>query len=108
MTLKTTRWDVTEHLDSDEKIATFIAASLEEDGNDPWLSASLLDDMARAIGINQIARLTGLPRAALYRALDVDHEKPTVEDILATLSDRLAGKSEPTEPKVEDRPRKRA
>lgn len=108
MTLKTTRWDVTEHLDSDEKIASFIAAAREEEADDPWLLASLLDDMARAIGMNEIARLAGLPREALYRALDSDHEKPTVDEILAAVSERLARKDAPPEPKVTDRPRRRA
>ncbi|MCO5162574.1 MAG: putative addiction module antidote protein [Mesorhizobium sp.] len=94
MTVKTTRWDVTESLDTDERIAGFIKVALEDGGDDPWMAASLLDDMARAIGMNEIARRTGIARELLYQALDSqnDHKKPTVSDILARVSDKLGAR----------------
>jgi len=91
MTLKTRRWDVTESLDTDERIAGFIDIALEDGGDDPWLAASLLEDMAKAIGMNEIARRTGIPRKMLYQALDEqnDHKKQNATDILASVRDRL-------------------
>ncbi|MDP3895553.1 MAG: putative addiction module antidote protein [Mesorhizobium sp.] len=110
MNLKSKRWDVTENLDSDERIAGFIDAAREDDGDDPWLAASLLDDMARAIGMNEIARRTGIARELLYQALDAnnDHKKPTAKDILAEVSERLAPKSDGAEIPIETSARKRA
>ena len=91
MTLKTRRWDLTERLDTDEQIAGFIDVALEDDGDDPWLAATLLQDMARAIGMNEIVRRTGIERKLIYQALDNqnDHRKPTTKDILASVRDVL-------------------
>ncbi len=64
---KTHPWDVTRYLDSDEAIAAYLDAALEED--DPALLAAALGDVARAKGMTQIARETGLGRESLYKAL---------------------------------------
>jgi probable addiction module antidote protein len=60
-------WDITRYLDSDEAIAAYLDAVLEE--NDPALLAAALGDVARAKGMTQIARETGLGRESLYKAL---------------------------------------
>lgn len=70
MAVKTTRWDVTEHLDSDESIALFLEAVLEE--NDPVLLSVALGDIARAKGMTELARKAGLSRESLYRALSAE------------------------------------
>lgn len=67
MALKTTRWDSAEHLQSDEDIAAYLDAVLEE--NDPALVTHALGVIARAKGMSQIARETGLGRESLYKAL---------------------------------------
>ena len=67
MALKTTKWDVTEFLDSEERIALFLEAAFEE--NDPSLIAAALGEVARARGMMQMAKDTGISREALYRAL---------------------------------------
>lgn len=46
MGLKTTKWDVTEFLDSEERIALFLEAVFEKD--DPALITAALGDVARA------------------------------------------------------------
>jgi len=60
-------WDITRYLDSDEAIAAYLDAVLEED--DPAFLAAALGDVARAKGMTQIARETGLGRESLYKAL---------------------------------------
>jgi probable addiction module antidote protein len=60
-------FDAAEYLDSDEAIAEYLTAVLEE--NEPELLAAALGDIARARGMSEIARSTGLAREALYKAL---------------------------------------
>ena len=72
MTQETTRpitriWDAAEHLQSDEDMAAYLEAALEE--NDAALFAAALGDIARAKGMSQLARETGLGRESLYKAL---------------------------------------
>ncbi|MFG1376888.1 addiction module antidote protein [Xanthobacter autotrophicus] len=85
MTVKTTRWDVTEHLDSDESIALFLEAVLEE--NDPVLLATALGDIARAKGMTELARKAGLSRESLYRALSAEGnpEMATIMKVIGAL-----------------------
>ena len=65
--IKTTPFDISDHLDSEEMIAEYLSAILEED--DPDLFIKVLGDVAKARGMTQIARETGLARESLYKAL---------------------------------------
>jgi probable addiction module antidote protein len=67
MTIETKKWDIAEHLDSDEKIALFLEAVFEE--GDPTLIAAAIGEVARARGMSQVAKEAGLSRENLYRAL---------------------------------------
>lgn len=68
MTKTATRiWDPAEHLQSDEDMAAYLEAALEE--GDAALFAAALGDIARAKGMSQLARETGLGRESLYKAL---------------------------------------
>ena len=60
-------FDVSDYLDSEEKIAEYLAVVLED--NDPTLLAAALGDVARARGMAQPARDTRLAREGLYRSL---------------------------------------
>lgn len=62
-----TRWDVADHLASEEEIAAYLAACAED--GDPALIAAALGDVARARNMSQLARDTGLTREGLYKAL---------------------------------------
>ena len=64
---KTTPWDPAEHLESEADIAAYLQAAFED--GDPAMIASVLGDIARAKGMTQIARETGLGRESLYKAL---------------------------------------
>jgi probable addiction module antidote protein len=67
MTLRTTLWDPSEYLDSPESIAAYLEAAFED--GDPALIAAALGDIARAMGMTQIASRAGVTREALYKAL---------------------------------------
>jgi probable addiction module antidote protein len=78
-------WDITRYLDSDEAIAAYVDAALEKD--DPALLAAALGDVARAKGMTQIARETGLGRESLYKALSPEGnpEFGTVQKVMRSL-----------------------
>ncbi|MDO9287956.1 MAG: putative addiction module antidote protein [Thermodesulfovibrionales bacterium] len=61
------RWDAAEHLKTKEDMAAYLEAAIE-DGNPVVISAAI-GDIARAKGMSQIARETGLGRESLYKAL---------------------------------------
>ncbi|MDD4903477.1 MAG: putative addiction module antidote protein [Candidatus Bipolaricaulis sp.] len=82
-------WDPTRYLESADDIAAYLDAALEED--DPALLAAALGDVARAKGMSEIARLTGLGRESLYKALapDGNPEFGTVLRVVRALGLRL-------------------
>jgi probable addiction module antidote protein len=51
-------------------MAAYLEAALED--GDPALIAAALGDIARAKGMSEIARETGLGRESLYKALSPD------------------------------------
>ena len=89
MALETTKWDVTEYLDSPEMISAYIDAALEE--GDPDFLKQALGDVARAKGMTQIAKDAGVAREALYRALSEkgDPRFSTLSGVLKALGLRL-------------------
>jgi probable addiction module antidote protein len=87
--IKTRPLDIAELLDSEEAIADYIADALDDD--EPSALVRALGTVARARGMTQIARETGLARGALYRALS-DSGNPEIETlrrILKTMNLRL-------------------
>jgi probable addiction module antidote protein len=90
MTRTTTRsWDAAEQLETEEEMAAYLEAAFE--GNDPALVAAALGDIARAKGMTQIARETGLGRESLYKALSAEGnpEFATVLKVIRALGFRL-------------------
>lgn len=78
----TTPWRTEDHLRDDADIVAYLDAVLEE--NDPKLLAHALGVVARAKGISDIARETGLGRQNLYKALS-ETGNPTLETLLAVI-----------------------
>lgn len=66
------KWDSAEHLKTDEDIAMYLDACFEEAGDDAAFIAKALGNVARAKGMSQLARDTGLGRESLYKALSGD------------------------------------
>jgi probable addiction module antidote protein len=61
---KTRPWDAAEHLETEEDMAAYLEAALED--SDPAMVAAALRDIARAKGMSEIARETGFGRESLY------------------------------------------
>ncbi len=82
-------FDSAEYLDNDEAVAEYLTAVIAE--NDPALLAAALGDIARARGMSEIAKSTGLAREALYKALRPGAQPrfDTVARVCAALGVRL-------------------
>lgn len=82
-------FDITEHLDSEEAIAAYLTAVIEE--NDPSELAHALGVVARARGMTQVAQDAGLAREALYKALRPGAQPrfETVQRVCAALGVKL-------------------
>jgi probable addiction module antidote protein len=82
---KTTRYDVAEHLRTPQEMAAYLEACLEEANGDAAFIAKALGDIARARGMTQVARDTGLSRESLYKALSGERS-PDFDTILKVVS----------------------
>ena len=87
--VKTKLWDPAEHLHSEEDMAAYLEAALEV--GEPGLIAAAVGDIARAKGMSQVARDTGLGRESLYKALSAsgNPEFGTVMKVVGALGLRL-------------------
>lgn len=72
MAEKFSRWDVTDYLNTEEDMALYLDACLEDDPGDGSLIRIALGDIARARGMTQLAHDTGLTREGLYKALSTE------------------------------------
>lgn len=79
--IRTTTFDIAEHLRSAEEMAAYLEACLEDPDADAAFIAKALGDIARAKGMSQVARETGLSRESLYKALSGDRS-PEFETVL--------------------------
>jgi probable addiction module antidote protein len=68
-TIKLTKWDSAKYLKTEEDMAAYFAVCLEEAGDDAAFIAHALGVIARARGMTQLAKDTGLGRESLYKAL---------------------------------------
>ena len=78
---KISRYDVAEYLQTPEEMAAYLEACIEEADGDAAFIAKALGDIARAKGMSQVARDTGLSRESLYKALSGDRS-PSFDTIL--------------------------
>lgn len=81
----TTPYDVAEHLRTQEEMAAYLEACLEEAEGDAAFIAKALGDIARAKGMSQVARDAGLSRESLYKALSGERS-PGFDTILKVVS----------------------
>lgn len=80
--MKTSKFDITDYLDSDEMIAEYLNSALEDGDEDAIIVA--IGNIAKAIGMTKIAEQTGLSRPSLYKALS-EGSKPQFSTILRVL-----------------------
>lgn len=79
MTLETTKWDVQDYLKTPEERAAYLEAAFEE--GDPAFITHALNDVARAIGMTDVAKAAGITREGLYKALS-DKGDPKLSTLL--------------------------
>ena len=82
---ETTPWNVQDHLQTPEECALYLEAVLAEAGDDPIFIAKAIGDLARARGMSQTARDTGITREGLYKALS-EEGNPSFATVLKVLS----------------------
>lgn len=72
MAEKFTHWDAADYLETEEDMALYFQACVEDDPGDGSLIRAALGDIARARGMTQLAKDTGLAREGLYKALSAE------------------------------------
>lgn len=80
--METSKFDIADYLDSDEMIAEYLNAALEDGDENAIITA--IGNIAKAIGMTKIAEQTGLSRPSLYKALS-EGSKPQFSTILKVL-----------------------
>jgi probable addiction module antidote protein len=82
-------FDVSKYLNDEASIAEYLTMVIEQD--DAALLAVTLGDIAKARGMTEIAKSTGLAREALYKALRADAQPrfDTVSKVCAALGVKL-------------------
>ncbi len=86
---KTKTYDAGEYWETEEDMAAYIQAAFED--GDPAVVIQALGNIARARGMSEIARKTGLRRESLYKALSADGnpEFATVLKVVQALDIKL-------------------
>lgn len=79
---KLSKFDAADYLSSEEAIAEYLTAALEDENPDVFLTA--VSDVAKARGMAAIAKSAGLGRESLYKAL-APGAKPRYDTILKVL-----------------------
>ncbi|AZN68663.1 putative addiction module antidote protein [Acinetobacter haemolyticus] len=84
------RFDMADHLDSEEAIADYLSMILEEDDPEAFIQA--LGTVARARSMKEIAEKTGLNRESLYKALSGDSSPryETIAKVVGALGLKIA------------------
>jgi len=81
----TTPYDVAEHLRTPKEMAAYLEACIEEANGDAAFIAKALGDIARAKGMTQVAKDSGLTRESLYKSLSGERS-PGFDTILKVIS----------------------
>ncbi|HTO36488.1 MAG TPA: addiction module antidote protein [Flavobacterium sp.] len=80
--METSKFDIADYLDSNEMIAEYLNAVLEEGSDTEIVTA--IGHVAKAIGMTKIAEKTGMSRPSLYKALS-EGAKPQFSTIMKVL-----------------------
>jgi probable addiction module antidote protein len=84
--------DMAQYLDTDEDIAEYLSQVLED--GEPGELAAALGHIAKARGMTEIAKASGIKREALYKALrpDAHPRLDTVQRVCRALGIKLTAK----------------
>ncbi len=80
---KTTTFDVSQYLDSKEMMAEYLTQVLQDGDTNELLSA--IGAIAKAKGMSQIAKDTGLGRESLYKTFN-ENAKPRFDTVIKVLN----------------------
>jgi probable addiction module antidote protein len=80
--VKTTVWDMADHINTKEDVTAYLEAALEE--SDTALLFAVIGDIARSKGMAQIAKELNLARESLYRSLSQDGN-PSFDTVVKVL-----------------------
>lgn len=83
-TVTVSRYDSADYLKSEADMAAYLEACLEEAPDDAAFLAAALGTIARAHGMVQLARDTGISRDGLYKALSKDGN-PSLATVLKVI-----------------------
>ena len=78
MALKLTKFDIQDHLKTRKEQIAYLKVAIEE--GDPSFVAAMIGEIAKARGVSQFAKETGLSREAIYKAF-----RPGGNPTIATL-----------------------
>ncbi len=84
MTIELRQWDTAEHLQSDGDMLLYLQACFDEAGDDAAYIARAVGTVARARGMTQLAKDSGLGRESLYKALSGEGN-PRMDTMLKVL-----------------------
>jgi probable addiction module antidote protein len=76
------KFDVIDYLKTEKDIAGYLSAVLED--GDPALFVAAIGDIARAKGMTEIAKKSGVTRESLYRALKIE-ARPRFETVVKVI-----------------------
>ena len=84
------KFDVVDYLKTEKDIAAYLSAVLED--GDPALFVAAIGDIARAKGMTEIAKKSGVTRESLYRALKIEARPrfETVAKVIQALGMKLS------------------
>ena len=90
MPIETTKFDIQDHLKTPKQRAAYLEAAFED--GDPALITNALGDVARAIGMGDVAKEAGITREGLYKALSKkgDPRLSTLSGVVKAMGLRLA------------------
>lgn len=90
MPIETTKFDIQDHLKTPKQRAAYLEAAFED--GDPALITNALGDVARAIGMGDVAKEAGITREGLYKALSTkgDPRLSTLSGVVKAMGLRLA------------------
>jgi len=80
---KATPLDISEFLDSEEKISAYLSAIMED--NDLGLLLQAIGHVAKARGMSKIAQETGLGRESLYKTF-AENAQPKFDTVMRVLN----------------------
>lgn len=91
--VKTTLFDAAKYLNTPEAISVYLEDIFETE--DPLLIAHALGTVARAKGMTEVARKTGLSRESLYKALSAEGnpEFATILKVMSALDLKISARA---------------